>query len=284
MPEPRKVLVLGGTGYLGRLLVAQLRDRGHDAVIAGRSAEAELRLDATDHVALSEALAGGWDVVANLAGTGLADPDCAPEVLDAVNRGIPAALGELAGRHGFRLVHAASSTERESVHSPDESEYSRTKREGRLALEASTTSASGITVARIHNVYGPDQPGRRFVASVMRSLQAGRTVTLRYPGRIRDFVYQADAVDALADLCTRERAPSTVEIGTGVGTSLRAAACTIADAIGVDPALVEDTPDAASIDPNPVTVAGAGARPGASGITLVTGIRLTAEGMACAGS
>ncbi len=63
------------------------------------------------------------------------------------------------------FVHAASSTERTADDDSDESEYSRSKHEGALALRALAHDAeSPVTLLRIHNTYGPGQPGTRFVA------------------------------------------------------------------------------------------------------------------------
>lgn len=276
--------MLGGTGFLGRPLVARLRSEGHRAVAAGRSPDADLRFDASDARALAEALEPGWDVVVNLAGAGLADPRTPVSTLDKVNRRIPELLGEALHRHRFRLIHAASSTERERDGDDDESDYSRTKRDGRLALIDHAPADADLVVARIHNVYGPAQPANRFVASAINTLKCGREFRLRYPNRIRDFVFQADATNHVARLCDGRMELREVDIATGTGTSLLEACLIIARSVGADPSLVSSV-ETREIDPHPVTVAtSADIRPGSAATTFAAGIKTIVEGRSCAGS
>ena len=110
-------------------------------------------------------------------------------------------------------------------------------------------------LARIHNTYGPGQPRTRFVAGSIHELAAGRPVRLNYPDRVRDFVLVDDVVAAITEIVAAPAAvPREVELGTGIGSTLRDVAVTIAGLLGQPTSLVETgTPVAA--DPHPRAVA-----------------------------
>jgi uncharacterized protein len=56
-----RILVTGGTGLVGRRIVARLRDRGNDVIVLSRSAEAQARLPAGTHIVTGDpTIAGPW--------------------------------------------------------------------------------------------------------------------------------------------------------------------------------------------------------------------------------
>lgn len=252
-----RVLLLGGTGFLGTGVRAALAADDADVTTVARSSDAQVRLDATDLTLLAGVLATGFDVVVNLLGAGLTAGSADPDTMDRVNAEFPAALyGLLAARApGVRLVHAASSTERLPSQQEDESEYSRTKHEGSSLLRA-TASAAGravdLRILTIHNTYGPGQPTARFVAAAISRLRSGEGLDLAYPDRVRDFVLVDDVAASIA-AAAAGAGPTEQQVGTGVGTTLREAALTIADELGQRPSLVRSA-QAPGLDPNPVTV------------------------------
>src|SRR5437588_8895757 len=56
-----RVVVTGGTGFIGRAITRELRRRGHDTLTASRNGE--LRVDVGDPSSLAEAFAGADAVV-----------------------------------------------------------------------------------------------------------------------------------------------------------------------------------------------------------------------------
>ena len=235
------VLVLGASGFLGRHITGALRVSGNEAITVGRSGSMDVMVDATDAVQLESILqSAAPSSVINLLGAGLSDPNADPQVMEAVNTRFPTQLAVLLAKvaPGCHLIHAASSTEIPAADGSYESDYSRTKAEGTSAL-ASCGVDLPITILRVHNTYGGDQPAQRFVASVTDSLIAGRKMELQYPERVRDFIHVDDvSASFVAAVTNTVDGQVTYEVGTGVGTSLGSVVRMIASIVGVDDPLI----------------------------------------------
>jgi UDP-glucose 4-epimerase len=82
-----------------------------------------------------------------------------------------------------------------------------------------------VRIARLSNPFGPGQRlfGRQgFIAMTIGHLLKDEPVLLRDEGRpVRDFLYIDDVVEALTRLASYPDAPSVLNIGSGVGHSLR---------------------------------------------------------------
>jgi UDP-glucose 4-epimerase len=82
-----------------------------------------------------------------------------------------------------------------------------------------------VRIARLSNPFGPGQRiyGRQgFVAMTIGHLVKDEPILLRDAGRpIRDFLFIDDVTEALDRLAMRDEAPAVVNIGSGVGHSLR---------------------------------------------------------------
>ncbi len=235
------VLVLGASGFLGRHITGALRDSHHEVITVGRSSSVDVAVDATDASQL-ESVVRDVDPssVINLLGAGLSDPNADPQVMEAVNAHFPTQLAVLLAKvaPGCHLIHAASSTETPAADGSYESQYSRTKAEGTSAL-ASFGVELPITILRVHNTYGGDQPAQRFVASVIDSLIAGRRIELRYPERVRDFIHVDDvSASFVAAMGNRADGLVTYEVGTGVGTSLGSVVRMVASIVNVNDPLI----------------------------------------------
>lgn len=268
-----RVLLLGGTGFIGARLSRRLRALGHEVVTSSRSSSADIPFDAHDLTSVREYLRRQrFDAIVNLAGAGLAAATVDPVTLVAVNASFPGAVLAtlLEQRQPPAFLHAASSTERTLDTEPDESEYSRTKHQGALALrELAVEAATPVTLLRIHNTYGPEQPTTRFVAHTFARLAAANEVVLNYPGRIRDFVFVDDVVDSFTTALQLARPGLHEEdIGTGVGTTLLDVAQRIAVLLGQPRDLVRGV-EPPPHDPHPVAVA---SRPAGSLGTCVTSL------------
>ena len=253
-----RVLLLGGTGFLGRATSRQLAGAGHDVVTASRSTAASVVIDVGDQDALAVHLRSErYDAVVNLLGAGLESGTADHATMRRINSELPVVLHDLLNQldNPPPLVHAASSTERLPGQAIDESDYSRSKHDGSVALRsAARASGAAVTILAVHNSYGPDQPSRRFVASMAHGLGSGRPVTLNYPHRIRDFVF-VDDVAASIRHAVEQSTPGLVEaeVGTGTGLTLLDTAREIAGALGRSTDLIHINADP-PVDPNPVTV------------------------------
>jgi nucleoside-diphosphate-sugar epimerase len=263
-----RILLLGGNGFIGSALARHLRSGDHEVVTMSSTSSADVQLDLRSPDALESYLASTrFDTVVNLAGAGLTAGTADLITMERINSELPPriyrALASSVSNNAFHLIHAASSTERLPEHDTDESEYSRTKLAGTSALEAeivnsnqdSHSSNVHVSICRVHNTYGPSQPGGRFIAYLIDQLESNRPVVLQHPDRIRDFVFLGDTVGGIELLVAAGlSAPTRAELGTGVGLRLRECAAHVANALNRSTDLVIDG-DERTNDPNPLTVA-----------------------------
>ena len=235
------VLLLGASGFLGRHITGALRASGHDVTTVGRSGSIDLVVDATNVGVLESVVRSvAPSSVINLLGAGLSDSNADIPVMEAVNIRFPADLANLLANVApqSHLIHAASSTETPAADGSYESEYSRTKAAGTAALESAEIDLP-ITLLRVHNTYGGNQPTQRFVASVVDSLADGRDIELRYPERVRDFIHVDDVAEAfISAVGTSLGGRVTYEVGTGIGTSLASVVRTVASILDINGPLV----------------------------------------------
>jgi UDP-glucose 4-epimerase len=79
-----------------------------------------------------------------------------------------------------------------------------------------------ITGAMIFQAYGPGQPASQLIPSACRAALAGETFPMTEGYQERDWIYIEDVIAGLeAILGANLRAGATVEVGTGVATSVR---------------------------------------------------------------
>lgn len=245
-----QVFIPGGTGFLGTPVATLLASRGHRVVTAGRSEDADFYLDVNDEPGrdLEKLLKEiKPDVTLNLVGNGLSDSTTAWTELTAVNSQWPAKLAAaLSTSTDSRLIHAASSTELVTdQHGNFESDYSRSRAEGTRALEElCAKETTPITIAFVHNTYGPTQPSRRLVKWMVTSALTGTPIHLAFPERVRDFIYVDDVAESLCQIVEGDEISDRVHIGTGRGVSLYQLAKTTVALAGADSSLItSDTPD-----------------------------------------
>lgn len=92
------------------------------------------------------------------------------------------------------------------------------------------------TSLRVANAYGPGQRterGQGAVAAFLSAAQTGRAVPFYGGGTpVRDYVHVGDVASAVALLLDAPRMPPALNIGTGIGTSLRQLLTAVEDASG----------------------------------------------------
>jgi len=108
---------------------------------------------------------------------------------------------------------------------------------------------------RIFYPYGPGEHDGRLTTSFAQRLSAGEPVVLRTPDSTKDFIYATDLASGLCQ-ALESRLAGAVNLGTGEGTSIRALAACVAEAVGAPARLVEDAAERA-VDPRPYVVADA---------------------------
>lgn len=200
-----RIIVIGGTLFIGKLLVARLLDAGHELTLLHRKAEnpfgsnvANAVADRNDAAAIRTALAGqrfeaAYDIAYDWQrGTTAAQ-------VEATARAIPGDLSRYifissVGAYGEGLNHDEDGPLAPSTHSSD---YVRNKAESERALfRMHRESGFPAVTFRPPFVYGPENPFYR-EAFFWDRINAGRPVIVPGDGeRLMQFVYVNDLVAA----------------------------------------------------------------------------------------
>lgn len=250
-----KVLLTGGSGFIGSNLARRLVAVGHEVVALGRrscpiesvlSIEAE-RLDATS---VRAAMAGQhFDAVFHLAAAGVHPMDRDRDELIRVNAMLPAEVVALASSFGVdAVVLMGSSAEYASQPTAMFNEdgvletqkiYGASKAAGGLlALATGAERRLPVAVLRAFNVYGPGEADHRLLPSLATKLKRGEPVDLSAGTQVRDFLYVDDACDGLlaaaVALCGGGMPSGAYNLSTGTGASVRDFARTVARCMSAD--------------------------------------------------
>jgi uncharacterized protein YbjT (DUF2867 family) len=200
-----RVMVLGGTGFVGRHAAAALRARGHTVILGTRNPKrapgklpASLRdceLRETHFESLTtryvwKPLLGDIDAVVNAVGI---LRERGGETYDRVHNMAPAALGEACARLGLRLVHVSALGLRPEARSP----FLRSKLVAERKIQASGADYSIVRPALLDGEGG-------FGAAWLR--RVAKWPVHPYPSKARGRMAPLDVRDlgeALAVLCER---------------------------------------------------------------------------------
>jgi UDP-glucose 4-epimerase len=232
------VLVTGGSGFVGRRLVAALLDGGAEVTVADRHEPSAPGVrsvvgDLRDPAVAAQAVSPGTDVIVHLAAVtsvlrSVEDPVGTYEA----NVGVTASLLELARGRGVGTFLLASTnavagdvgdaviTEQ---HPPRPlTPYGATKAAAEMLLSA-YSAAYGITgcALRFSNVYGPGMKGKdSFVPRLMRAARDGHGVQVYGDGsQVRDLVHVDDTVAGVL-LAWRAGCRGPLILGAGESVSV----------------------------------------------------------------
>jgi nucleoside-diphosphate-sugar epimerase len=230
-----KVLVTGGSGWVGGYCIAALHSAGWEVVTLGRSSPAgkprgdHLDADLLDAPRLADTLRElRVDRVVHLAGeTGRSAADLS--LPDFWTGNVQATLNLLEGLDAscggvlvvssaavYGAAGAAGKRTAETTCPQPTSWYGLTKAaQERVAILTAKRRGIPVGVARIFNLVGPDGPLRTVAHDWARRLvgqqRAGEPLVIESPETVRDFVDVRDAVEALrlllAHLGTDDAAP-----------------------------------------------------------------------------
>jgi dTDP-6-deoxy-L-talose 4-dehydrogenase (NAD+) len=241
-----RILVTGGTGFLGGAFLRQARLAGHGLAMLSRTSGA------------------GVEGVRSLVGS-LAEPpwaeiaDFGPEAvvhaawvatpgvyLDSLenaewvkwSRAFARRLPGLGVRHltvlGTCIEYAITGCPLKEEQTPldPQSPYARAKVELNQALELDLAGTGmGLAWARIFYPYGPGEHPARLASTLLARLAAGQTITLRTPRSTKDYIHEDDVGRALLKVVESGWCGS-INIGTGTGVTVEELARTLAGLAG----------------------------------------------------
>lgn len=226
-----RVLVTGGTGFLGAHVVAAAERAGLSVVAAARSAGRRVDL-AGDPRAVAALVADvAPDVVVNCAGATAGST----AALTAANLvGVDCLLGALrSSAPRARLVHFGSAAEYgrgepgvpvgETVAPQPVGAYGVTKLAGTRLVELARDAGLDAVVLRVFNPVGPGAPAGSLPGRLVAALRLGGEVRLGPLDAVRDFVDARDVADAALAAALAPALPHPVlNVGCGRGTPVRA--------------------------------------------------------------
>jgi UDP-glucose 4-epimerase len=247
-----RIVVTGGSGFIGRHVVGRLRDRGDEVVVADLkpfpSPEVDCVVgDLRDPQVVARALTAGTDAVVHLAAItsvllSAKDPHAvfqtnvvATELLLercralGVDRFVFASTNAVAGNVGAVTID-------ETVLPHPLTPYGATKAAAEMLFSAYAASYQMTTVAlRFTNVYGAGmQTKDSVVARLMRCALGGGAIQIYGDGeQRRDYVYVTDVVAAI-ELGLSLAHPETLTIGGGRSVSMNELWRTACDVTGVE--------------------------------------------------
>ncbi|HWE34284.1 MAG TPA: NAD-dependent epimerase/dehydratase family protein [Solirubrobacteraceae bacterium] len=233
-----RVLVTGGSGFIGRQVVSELSAAGSYVRVVDLQPHPDPEVDAVlgdiaEPGIVEEALAGGFDQVVHLAAvTQVLNSLAQPDLAFRTNVQGTALLLEAARAVGVKSVAFASTNAvigpRDDAITEDTplrplTPYGSTKAAGEMLMSAYTASY-GLRCAclRLTNVYGPGMQAKdSIVARLMRAIRVGSTFEVYGDGlQVRDYVHVSDVVAGIRLALASEDWSGPIVIGTGSSLSV----------------------------------------------------------------
>ena len=133
--------------------------------------------------------------------------------------------------------------------------YARCKNDLRLALEKDAKERGFVfSWTRVFYPYGPREHPSRLCSSIIQKLSAGEKIVLKTPDSTKDYIYIEDLAAALLTV-VEKKFSDTINLGTGVGVSVKEIAQTVGEMLNKRELVEEANPP--QVDPFGFVVADA---------------------------
>ncbi len=235
-----RILVTGGSGFIGRHVVATLRDQGHQVRVVDLQPHVDPEVDLVqgdiaDADVIEAAFDGGFDGVVHLAAvTSVLRSMEQPELtfrtnVQGTHRVLEGARAAGVGSLVFASTGGAITGPMEEPVITERAQlrpmtpYGATKAAGEMLMSAYTSVYDvRCTAIRLTNAYGPGMQAKdSIVARLMRAIRLGNTFEVYGDGRqVRDYVHVSDVAAAAQLALTDDRWSGPVVIGTGTSLSV----------------------------------------------------------------
>jgi UDP-glucose 4-epimerase len=276
----RRVLVTGGSGFIGRHVVSELSADGAQVRVVDLQPHVDPSVDVVigdiaDPAVLEQAFDGGFDSIVHLAAvTSVLRSLEQPELTYRTNVAGSAALLHAGHAAGVRsLAFASTNAVTGPMEAPKISEastlkpltpYGSTKAAAEMLMSAYTASYDlRCACIRLTNVYGPGMQAKdSIVARLMRAIRLGTTFEIYGDGnQVRDYVHVTDVVAAMRLALLSDQWAGPMVIGSGTSLSVHEVVQAVRDVSGAalevrhGPAKAGEMP-AVIVDPSRAHAAG----------------------------
>jgi nucleoside-diphosphate-sugar epimerase len=231
----KKILVVGGNGYLGKFLVKVLRENEADIFVISRNCEqsnSQFTVDITNFDETYKVIQKiKPDIVYHLAANISRNRDFTiyKEMATVNVQGTLNILKSLEGIDAHFIFTSSSeiygnnaSPFHENQIPTPVSPYSLTKINAEMLVQTySTNQSKKFTNLRVFNFYGESMPEGFFIPQMIQSLKKGEDFLMTKGEQVRDFLYVGDVVKAL--VLTAKNTSSygeTMNVCSGKGTKL----------------------------------------------------------------
>ncbi len=233
-PANTRILVTGGTGFIGRYVVDLLLADGFDPLVTtiNSSKSNHVNIDLTSVEQVNDLVQNYKpQIVLHLAGvTGNTDPT--GKIYDEVNfKGTANLLQSLEKTGVSRVIMIGTAAEygnqptpfREDMPAKPVSHYAVSKaKANQFALDMYAATGFPITTLRVYTAYGYGQPNKMFLSQLITHGLLNRHFKMSDGLQKRDFVYIEDVAAAIKAAMTGENAVGRViNIAGGKGVALR---------------------------------------------------------------